>query len=685
MSIQRRHAMTKKISLTIFLILFACEAAFGAVQVIKFPAPKLYLSLVSGGSLAASTTYYFMGFFIRGGGYYGQACSPASEQYSIATDTTNKSIKVEVWQDGGDVTGYADAGGGQVTVTATAHGRSNSDTVWIRGTTNYDGSYTISNVTANSFQITDTWVANDGASKWFADQGKPTEAHNTHFKWDTYSMIDGSDSTPWQWCNENDPAVGAGNEFSSDVSYGHRKWTHRYYDTTTAATGNSVTFTSVSSTSSSPTPVAGTLYEGTSGSSFSSRSQHPGIAYKDTSSYYAIDDYFPRNQGRLLILLDNNSANTEDTLIDALEASGYDDMFILSHLNNDYGAWDSNCTITALAHMDIESGGTNTINDTNLILLGGGLGYSGSSNYITYNRCSLLSVTMGDSFWLHPPGTFNDCTLTGLSGTVVLDAATFDNTTIRGPLTWYGQTPSGANLVGGYGGASTYFQWRYPNSGSSDGHLQNFYINDFYCYMAMGGGQPVDTFQMTNVEFVNNGLENYDAAVHYSYLDDQDCNFTFNCTNVTSDRADSKIRVYHGTTGDPSSITEIWNMQFNIALKVVDESNTAISGASVSLTWSGGSDSDTTDASGDAEVTGLSYTVEYDSGDTDGYGYYTNTSALKELTLTITKSGYNTYEGVFTIDENKDWTIRLKAETVGPDVDGSAIFYDSTLYDATIY
>lgn len=67
------------------------------------------------------------------------------------------------------ITAFADAGGGDVTVTSAGHGLSDGETVVITGTTNYDGSYTISNTAADTFDITATWVATE-TGMWSAWQ-----------------------------------------------------------------------------------------------------------------------------------------------------------------------------------------------------------------------------------------------------------------------------------------------------------------------------------------------------------------------------------------------------------------------------------------------------------------------------------------------------------------------------------
>ena len=66
----------------------------------------------------------------------------------------------------GAITAFADATGGQVTVSSTTHGLSNGDIISISGTTSYNGVFTVDNVAASTYEITDTWVADDGASTW---------------------------------------------------------------------------------------------------------------------------------------------------------------------------------------------------------------------------------------------------------------------------------------------------------------------------------------------------------------------------------------------------------------------------------------------------------------------------------------------------------------------------------------
>lgn len=78
------------------------------------------------------------------------------------------------WSGGtGSITAFADAGDStKVTVTSAAHGKAEGDIMIITGTTNYNGTFAISNVTTNTFDIVDTWVADDATGSWDHQLGK---------------------------------------------------------------------------------------------------------------------------------------------------------------------------------------------------------------------------------------------------------------------------------------------------------------------------------------------------------------------------------------------------------------------------------------------------------------------------------------------------------------------------------
>jgi hypothetical protein len=65
----------------------------------------------------------------------------------------------------GSITAFADATTA-TTVTSAAHGLSNGDYVTIVGTTNYDGTYAISGVTTDTFNISASYVVDDATGEW---------------------------------------------------------------------------------------------------------------------------------------------------------------------------------------------------------------------------------------------------------------------------------------------------------------------------------------------------------------------------------------------------------------------------------------------------------------------------------------------------------------------------------------
>lgn len=66
----------------------------------------------------------------------------------------------------GATSAFADGTGGTVLVTSAGHPLVDGDIITIMGSTNYNGLFTVSDATTDTFKITDTWVADDGISTW---------------------------------------------------------------------------------------------------------------------------------------------------------------------------------------------------------------------------------------------------------------------------------------------------------------------------------------------------------------------------------------------------------------------------------------------------------------------------------------------------------------------------------------
>ena len=99
---------------------------------------------------------------ISGGGVF--TIDTINEWHAFCTLTadtnTDENATVTIGTTGA-ITVFADAGGGQVTVTSAGHSLAEDDYITIAGTTSYNGVFQATNVGVNDFEITDTWVAND--------------------------------------------------------------------------------------------------------------------------------------------------------------------------------------------------------------------------------------------------------------------------------------------------------------------------------------------------------------------------------------------------------------------------------------------------------------------------------------------------------------------------------------------
>lgn len=80
------------------------------------------------------------------------------------------------------ITAFADGGGGQVVVSAEAHGFSDDDIVTITGTTSYNGTFNVQNKNADDFEITDTWVADDATGLVSQEQFVDLTRHTVRYK-----------------------------------------------------------------------------------------------------------------------------------------------------------------------------------------------------------------------------------------------------------------------------------------------------------------------------------------------------------------------------------------------------------------------------------------------------------------------------------------------------------------------
>lgn len=132
-------------------------------------------------TLTAGVVLNSVGYLAAGGSLFSAASKDQTDpQISLVASPPEPDSKVIgslIWANGtsettllqgleGSITAFADAGGGLVTVTSAAHGLSNGTNIDISVSTNYNGRFTISNVTTNTYDITATFNGDDATGFW---------------------------------------------------------------------------------------------------------------------------------------------------------------------------------------------------------------------------------------------------------------------------------------------------------------------------------------------------------------------------------------------------------------------------------------------------------------------------------------------------------------------------------------
>lgn len=119
----------------------------------------------------------------------------------------------------GSITVFADAGGGNTRVTSPGHLLSDNQTATISGTTNYNGSFVVSNVVGNTFDIPTPFVGNDATGTWKApgDLVITGGFSNTGYTFEQPAFVNGSAFS----CTttENNPALSSSAFTAKNIPY----------------------------------------------------------------------------------------------------------------------------------------------------------------------------------------------------------------------------------------------------------------------------------------------------------------------------------------------------------------------------------------------------------------------------------------------------------------------------------
>jgi hypothetical protein len=697
-----------------------------AITVHTLAKPWMWVEATTGGSLTART-YYFIGYNLmsrNGSHYYGQVTSPVSDQVSVTTDATNNRIKMEIYELGGYVTAYADTGDStHVTVTSNAHGMSNSDTVYLRGTVNYTGSYTISSVTTNTFDIVATWVADDGASNWYKTPGMPNIPTNFpgkiafFLKWDNYSMLRG-DGTYFQWRNTNDPAYA----YEWLGAYGHIRWAGGYAGVgmeesqlTSAADGSKYRYLSATSTSGGPSSAwsSTNLYIGSDSSySISCRAGHPQIAMRKFVDASAKNQFLQLPTGMdesasgvAIFIDDSDGKNSWDYLVSALLSSGMigKSVLVTNDSYTDTGYTDRMfSTMILRGCIFLETVSTFTSQpiwyDKSITLINGEF-YRSSASSLTEDNClALVGCNVVYQFisgyqWNQQILSAKNCRIASCISNLMYDTIYTDNTTLLG---MYGLgvssyvTKVGANFLG-----SGYLQP--TNAEVCRNSINLSYVQDCtftnirtYCEISFVGERTISFIDCTWYQpYSDSPTSGYNCDIYMGILSavyGKTVVRTYNHTNSSApDRADRTLRVSYMYSSNPANRINAdsdikHNFYYKVNATILDEIGDPIEGALIEIANNNSvpdTYSDSTDSDGYLSQTISCYNIIYDATNTDGYLYNgsypfaTKTTKFNNLTIKISKDGYETYNGqLIDVLEERNISITLKtAIKLRPSID----------------
>ena len=630
--------------------------------------PHVWLSLVAGGNLKLQT-HYFIFFQALGKGYYGWNFSEATDEYSITPTSGYQSIKVEYWTDGGDITGMTDNGDGTITITtASAHNRNNGDIIDIRGTTDYDGEYTISNVTSTTFDITATFTSSQ-TGKWFADRGMEKIGNHEGrliTKWDYYSMIDSSTGEPYKWLNLNDPAYTSEYENAS----GHLRWGQRFdmWGSETGATERIFTdYASAYQTNYN------WLYDNSVYNTYTKSSYffHPQVSYYEP--YKPLPTKYANLKNSLIVYFEPGTY-TQDDLVNELEASGYDDYFEVKVKNTNSYGWKGFTDLDVFGRIFGDTSSLLELNFSDLyldVITGQFFNrYSdypfNSSNFdFTMNRCVIKNLNYNTANWSSNYGTAIDTTIYAIPASFILDYMTYTRSSVislGGSVTFYNKVAGGMKLVGGQPQNPNFMQWRYQRQTDGASILSDMYMQYYYLYYVDDGSIPDTTGYINNLEFANSSFnQDFDVLIDYYYID-VSINKTMICTNVTSDRNDGQVSIKVQRVPTDKDINDTWKFYLEIDFTLVDEQGNVIPNAEITVEAGGETNTATTDSNGQATVKFLGYEATYShTADGNIYVYeFFNVGDWNSVNVKIKKCGYRKYEWQGVLKEPQDWKITLQ-------------------------
>ncbi len=315
---------------------------------------------------------------------------------------------------------------------------------------------------------------------------------------------------------------------------------------------------------------------------------------------------------------------------------------LADEISSGYVYWDGHSFIVA-GYVEIEAGTTGSLTFSNMFIMArGGRWLNNSGDFtLTMNSCKYCS---GAKVYVNS-----------------LANMTLYNTVVSSSFgSW---TPY--NLMG-----DDYVSW---DSSTVDNGYNTFKVTHPMVYASVNNFTVIGDLNVTgatNVTITNStasgGLTLYqtkpnriirdcrfDKTTPYGIYTHNECIETIYDCSFPNQSSNIRPIVRWNTPGE---IT----LDFSIQLKIIDYAGDPIDNVTVTLTDTDGTKVIDTTTDGDGEITKTDVDATIITPTAGGGTYDSDYDDKGPHTLTVTKSGYETYTSTFTLDEKKEWVIALK-------------------------
>jgi len=409
---------------------------------------------------------------------------------------------------------------------------------------------------------------------------------------------------------------------------------------------------------------------------------HPEIAMQ-RSVYMNLSQTFNMSKGKMEVNI-YNGTNTLTDVQKAIIDSGNSDMASITTKSlTIFGSIISRNLTIATANYTCTNPANTILNikQETLTIIDG----SAPTSNINLTQSIFENILYG-SLWIDLRGNFTNSMYSQKGGSsLILDTVTYAN---------------GLNLFSTL--APTHYNnftgWKFnilslstPTFHQSRSWNHNYYgknseFIETYEYISAVGNAVNDTIYYENITFTTNGRTDYlYGEIRYVFNDGgqlcwNNTIITYDMKNVLSDRADKRVNVT-AVVLNPNNICDTnvtFNFHANLEIKVQNENGTGINNANITITGLDETEYDTTLTNiNGGTVLDIDYYDWHLNKSASSTFYMTNLNTTRHQ-LTITATGYKTYNSTVDFNGASEWTISLLEDSPSFVLDKIATIHNFT-------